>query len=231
MIRLLNTSALVVLIAATLAAQDFRAGLTGLITDGSGASVVGAKVKAVNVETNASTETTSNETGRYNIAFLLPGKYRVEVEAPGFKTYVRDGIELQISVRAALDVKLEIGALAEKLTVTSNVSLLETETASRGGIVDNDILLNVPNAGRNVFQIAFAMPGVHKPSTSQGTEFNLDGLANSRAAINGAASGVNGTENNIDVLIDGTSANKGDRQTIMIPALETVQEFRVLTNI
>ncbi len=191
------------------AAQDFRAGLTGLITDPAGAAVPGAAVKATNVQTNATTEVTANEAGRYSIAFLIPGKYRVEVEASGFKRFVRENVELEISVTAALDVALEIGAVTEQVTVSSQMSLLETETASRGGIVDNDLLLNVPNAGRNVYQLAFAMPGVHKPSNSQGTSFNLDGLANSRTAINGAASGTAGTESNTDILIDGTSAAKG----------------------
>lgn len=211
--------------------QDFRAGLTGLITDPAGAVIAGARVRAINVNTNAATEAVSNDSGRYSIAFLIPGKYTVEVEAQGFKKLVRENVELQISVRAGLDLALEIGALTEQVTVTSQISLLDTETASRGGIVDNDLLLNVPNSGRNIYQLAFAMPGVYKPSTDQATSFSLDGLANSRTAINGAASGVAGTESNTDVLIDGTSDAKGDRQVVMIPALESVQEFRVLTNI
>jgi hypothetical protein len=120
-----------------------------------------------------------------------------------------------------VDFALELGALSERVTVSAQVSLLETESASRGGIVDNDLLVNVPNAGRNVYQLAFAMPGVYKPSVNQGTEFSLDGLANSRTAINGAATGVAGTESNTDILIDGTSDAKGDRQVIMIPALDS----------
>ncbi len=212
-------------------AQDFRAGLTGLVADPASAAIPGAKVRATNIQTNASTVVTANDAGRYSISFLIPGKYRVEVEAQGFKKFVRENVELQISVVAALDVSMEIGAVTEQVTVSGQMSLLETETASRGGIVDNDLLQSVPNAGRNVYQLAFAMPGVYKPSTSQATEFSLDGLANSRTAINGAASGVAGTESNTDVLIDGTSAAKGDRQVVMIPALESVQEFRVLTNI
>ncbi|MBS1831044.1 MAG: TonB-dependent receptor [Acidobacteria bacterium] len=221
----------ILFLASTLHAQDFRASLTGLITDPAGAAVPGAKVKALNTRTNAASEAVSNEAGRYSIPFLIPGDYTVEVEANGFKKFIREKVELQISVRAALDVALELGAQSEKITVSSQMSLLETETASRGGIVDSNLLLNVPNAGRNVYQLAFAMPGVFKPSVNQGTEFSLDGLANSRTAINGAASGLAGTESNTDILIDGTSDAKGDRQVVMIPALDSVQEFRVLTNI
>jgi hypothetical protein len=214
-----------------LGAQDFRSTLTGTVSDPTGASVAGAKVRAVNTKTNVAAEVTSNDAGRYSLSFLIPGVYVVTVEAQGFKQFVRENVELQISTSVGLDVRLEIGAMTEKVTVSAQMSQLETETASRGGIVDNELLASVPNAGRNVYQLAFAMPGVHKPSNSQGTEFNLDGLANSRTAINGAASGVGGTDSNTDVLIDGTSATKGDRQVIMIPALESVQEFRVLTNI
>ncbi|MBI2686327.1 MAG: TonB-dependent receptor [Acidobacteria bacterium] len=215
----------------SLSAQDFRSSLAGTVTDPAGGAVSGAKVRAVNTQTNAATEASTNDSGRYSISFLIPGPYVLTVEAPGFKQFVRQNVELQISSAVGLDVRLELGAITDRVTVTAQLSQLETETASRGGIVDNDLLAGVPNAGRNVYQLAFAMPGVHKPSTSQGTEFSLDGLANSRTAINGAASGVAGTDSNTDILIDGTSATKGDRQVIMIPALESVQEFRVLTNI
>ncbi len=211
--------------------QDFRASLNGLVTDPTGAAVLGAKIKATNIERNAVSEAVSNDSGRYTIPFLIPGKYRVEVEAAGFKKYVRDGMELQINSRVGLDIRLELGALTEEVTVTGQMSLLETETASRGGIVDNKLLLSVPNAGRNVYQLAFAMPGVYKPSSSQGTAFGTDDLANSRTAINGAGMGASGTEANTDILIDGVSDAKGDRQTVLIPALESVQELRVLTNI
>ncbi len=224
------TTVLAVLSATSGSSQDFRATLNGLISDPSGSAVVGAKIKATGLEKNSRSEVFSNESGRYSIPFLIPGKYTVEVEAQGFKKYVREGVELQIGDRAALDVSLELGALSEQVTVNAQMSQLETETASRGGVVDNQLLLNVPNAGRNVYQLAFAMPGVYKPSTSQGTSFDLDGLANSRTAINGAGMGATGTEANTDIQIDGTSDAKGDRQVVMIPALESVQEFRVLTN-
>jgi hypothetical protein len=214
-----------------LSAQDFRAALTGIVTDPSGAAVVGARVKAVNTTTNATADAVTNEAGRYSIAFLIPGKYSVEIEAAGFKKIVRDNVQLQINSRSALDVALELGGVNEKITVSTEISLLETESASRGGVVDTKMLQTVPNAGRNINQLAFAMPGVYKPSKSQGNAFTLDDLANSRPSINGSAAGTGGSDNNNDILIDGTSDATGSRGTIMIPALESVQEFRVLTNI
>jgi len=169
--------------------QDFRASLNGLVSDPTGAAVVGAKVKATNTQRNASSEVVSNDSGRYSIPFLIPGHYTVEVEAPGFRKYVRENVELQIGDRVALDVKLELGAVSDSVTVSEQMTLLQTETASRGGVMDSRLLLAVANAGRNLYQLAFAMPGVYKPSTSQGTAFGLDDLANSRTAINGAGMG------------------------------------------
>ncbi len=219
------------LLATATLAQDFRAAISGAITDPTGAAVVGASVKAINIDNNAASEVTTNSVGRYNIPFLIPGKYRVEVEAPGFRKVNRENIELQINGRVAIDLTLELGGVSESVTVNAQVSQLETETASRGGVMDNRLIETVPNAGRNISQLAFTMPGVYKPSKSQGNAMTLDDLANSRASINGSAAGTGGSDNNTDVLIDGTSDATGNRGTIMIPALESVQEFRVLTNI
>lgn len=212
-------------------AQDFRATLTGQVIDPTGAVVVDATVRALHIDTNATSETRTNESGRYSIPFLTPGKFQVTVEATGFKKVVRENVELQINSRTALNVTLEVGNVADSVTVSTEMSLLETETASRGGTVDNRLLQTVPNAGRNINQLAFAMPGVYKPSKSQGNAFTLDDLANSRPSISGSAAGTGGSENNNDILIDGTSDATGGRGVIMIPALESVQEFRVLTNI
>jgi hypothetical protein len=228
---LLRSLALLTALTFSALAQDFRATLTGQVTDPTGAVVTGASVRALHIDTNAVSETKTNESGRYSLSFLTPGKYEVTIEASGFKKAVRDNVELQINSRSALDATLELGSVADTVTVSTQMSLLETETASRGGTVDTRLLQTVPNAGRNINQLAFAMPGVYKPSKSQGNAFTLDDLANSRPSISGSAAGTGGSENNNDILIDGTSDATGGRGVIMIPALESVQEFRVLTNI
>ena len=102
---------IVFLAAVALSAQDFRSTVTGTVTDPAGSAVAGAKVKAVNTQTNASTEVVSNDSGRYSMSFLIPGQYVVTVEATGFKQYVRRNVELQISTSVGLNVRLELGAL------------------------------------------------------------------------------------------------------------------------
>jgi hypothetical protein len=87
-------------------AQESRATIMGRVTDPSGALVPGAKVRAVNLATNAGGASVSNESGNNQVPYLLPGMYRVTVESSGFKTAVRDQLELRVSERVALDFSL-----------------------------------------------------------------------------------------------------------------------------
>ncbi|MBO0858573.1 MAG: carboxypeptidase regulatory-like domain-containing protein, partial [Chloracidobacterium sp.] len=210
--------------------QDFRASISGTVSDSSGAPIAAAKVKVTNVEKKTESEATTNVTGLYSIQYLLPGHYTVEVEAQGFKRFVRENVDLNINDRFGLDVAMEVGALVESVRVTSQVPLLETESASRGGLVDPQFVENVPNRGRNMFELAFAMPGAYKPSTSQGNEFGIDAIGNATPQINGSAMGTSGRQWNTDVLINGTSNTQGNANLVMTPALAAIQELKVMTN-
>src|SRR5262249_23123783 len=86
-----------VLVAMSLAAQSELATLSGVVTDRSGAVLVGARVKAIHTATNTSTETVTNETGRYFFPSLRPGVYSVTVSQTGFKTSINDTVTLQVN--------------------------------------------------------------------------------------------------------------------------------------
>jgi hypothetical protein len=214
---------LIFLFAAVSPAQEVRASITGIVADPSGAPVVGATVTATNVTQNTSNSTTTNEAGTYNIPFLPPGSYRLSVKAQGFKTLVRENITLQAQDRARLDVTLEVGDLTQSVTVSADVSLLQTETASRSQIIANELINNVPTQGRNPFQIAWAAPGVVKTGTWRYLRsFDIGGT--SGMSINGGRNKEN------EVLLDGISNVRADRTVIHVPTMDTVQEFKVLTN-
>src|SRR3954453_1487348 len=85
---------LFLLLASPVSAQEFRAVISGEVTDPSGAAVSEAKVTAVAVERNVPYEATTSTAGRYTIRFLLPGSYTVTVEKPGFRKFVREGVAL-----------------------------------------------------------------------------------------------------------------------------------------
>ena len=204
-------------------AQEVRASISGFVSDPSGAPVPGAHVTVTSVARNTSVITETNESGNYQTPFLEPGTYTVTVERPGFKRSQQQNIELQTLDRIRVDVQLEIGALTESVTVSASVSALETETASRGQIISNQLIANLPTQGRNPFQIAWAAPGVFKAGGWRYLR-SFDIAGTSGFSVNGSRSQEN------EVLMDGISNVRSSRTVIHVPTMESVQEFKVLTN-
>ena len=204
-------------------AQEVRASLTGLVTDSSGAAVPEASLTVTNTATNAALHTTSNVSGIFVTPFLPPGRYQLTVERQGFKRFVRENIVLETQDRARVDVRLDIGELTQSVTVSDSVSQLQTETATRSQIISNELISNLPTQGRNPFQIAWAAPGVIKTGDWRYLRsFDIGGISN--ISINGGKNKEN------EVLLDGISNVRGNRNVINAPTMETVQEFKVLTN-
>ena len=141
-------------------AQDFRATISGQIKDVSGAGVPAAKIVATEVKTSAVHTTESSDSGGYTLASLAPGAYKLEVESSGFRRYIRTGIKLQVQERATVDVTLEPGDVQTSVNVNADASLLETSTASRGGVITGRTIVDLPLNGRNAFSLASLEPGV-----------------------------------------------------------------------
>ena len=108
-------------------AQEARATLSGTITDPSGSSIVGAQVRITNLETGIVLSAQSNEVGQYRLLFINPGAYRVSVEMPGFRTLVRESIQLTLGQAATLDVSLLVGTQSETVTVAATAPLIDSE--------------------------------------------------------------------------------------------------------
>jgi len=203
--------------------QEVRASLTGTVTDSQGAAVPGVTITVLNPATNASITHATNEAGIYIAPFLPPGSYRVTAEKQGFKRYVRENVVLQAQDRARLDISLEVGEMAQSVTISADVSQLQTETASRSQVIANELISQVPTQGRNPFQIAWAAPGVVKTGGWRYLRsFDIAGTSN--FAVNGGRNREN------EVLLDGISNVRGNRTVIHVPTMESVQEFKVNTN-
>ncbi len=204
--------------------QEVRASITGTVTDPSGAPIAGAKVSATNVATNIAVTTDTNETGNYTTPFLAPGTYALNIEVAGFRKFVRENVVLQSLDKARIDAQMELGALSDTVTVSAEVSTLQTESANRGQTISNELIANVPTQGRNPFQIAWAAPGVVK---SGGWRYlrSFDIGGTSGFSVNGGRNQEN------EVLLDGISNVQSRRQVIHVPTMDSVQEFKVLTNI
>jgi len=204
-------------------AQDVRASITGIVSDPSGAPVAGATINVTNLATNVAVSSQTNETGNYVTPFLAPGQYKLAVEKTGFKRYMRENVLLQAQNRARVDVTLELGELAQSVTISDSVSQLQTETASRSQTLANELVENIPTQGRNPFQIAWATAGVTKSGNWRYLRsFDIGGT--SGVSING------GREKENEVLMDGISNVRGNRTVIGVPTTESVQEFKVQTS-
>jgi hypothetical protein len=205
--------------------QEFRASIAGQVTDTTGSIIPGASVVVTSLERNTASQTVTNSAGRYLVQFLLPGHYSVTAEKSGFKKSLHGGIALEAADHLALDISLEVGDLTQSVTVSTEAPLLETETASRAGTIENRVLENVPTNGRNLFSLQYTLPGVIKQSTYWGSMELWAYSDVNGVSINGGRSGENET------LLDGLADTNGNRSVAIMPALSATQEVAVQSNI
>ena len=132
--------------------------IVGTVTDSSGAVVPGAKITVVNTGTNFHFEGVTNQDGYYYVPYLRPGVYNLSIEAAGFKKHVSDGIELRTNDEPRIDVKLELGNVAESVEVQAVTPLLETETAVAGGVMEGQTVVKIPVLQKLTFRILPYLP-------------------------------------------------------------------------
>jgi hypothetical protein len=197
--------------------------IIGAVTDQSGAAIVGAKVSARNVETNAAKETVSDASGRFRLPLLPIGNYDLTVEANGFSKYVQSGITLRLNQDADIPVSMKVGAVSDTVSVTSDAALINTTNAEIGVNFDVKRITELPLApNRNVMNLALSVAGVSQLSAG-----------NSTFADGGVSFSVNGarTRSN-NFMLDGGDMNQpsvgGATQQVNNP--DTVAEFRLITN-
>src|ERR1017187_772397 len=181
-------------LAGPLFAQNITGTLTGIVVDQSGASVAGAKVVATNTGTHVSYNAVTTEAGVYVLPSLPPGPYEVTVENAGFKKSVRSNVSLGADQRLRIDFALELGALSEKVVVTAEAPLVQTEQANLGLSFEGSDMTKLP-VGRSPFAVLSLIPGV---GTAQYT--NYSSIAAADGNING------GRDSMTNYQVDGTNA-------------------------
>jgi hypothetical protein len=137
------------LTATSLFAQVDRAVLEGTAIDPSGATIVGAKIVTLEVDTGIKEEQRTNSKGYYRFPGLAAGRYTVTVEDIGFKTHVTENVVLRVGETHTLDVRLEVGAIAEKVEVTATAAPVERSSAEASTVITTDQIAILPNNGRD----------------------------------------------------------------------------------
>ena len=159
-------------------AQVTTGSILGTVSDQSGAVIPNAKVSVTDVDRGITKTVTTNSTGAYRIDFLLTGNYKVSVSAPGFKTYVQNGVTLNAGVPVDVNAQLSPGAVNEVVQVTSDAPLVETSNAEIGTTVNRQDITELPLVNRNAYTLLDLTPGVQYNTVSQsfGAQHNTRSL-------------------------------------------------------
>lgn len=166
--------------------------ITGIVTDPAGAAVSKATVTVRNVATNATRVVSADENGIFRVTELLPARYELKFEAPGFKAALIRDVILTVAETKRVDVGLQLGAVAETVEVTTAVREVNTEVASLSGITTEREILDLPLNGRDVYQLILTNAGTLSTAQSElqtttpavngqrprGNNFMLDGVSN-----------------------------------------------------
>lgn len=222
-LRHVGGAALLLLLTSILVSgQEFRGSITGRVTDPNGAVVPGASVSAKNVETNVEVTTTTNDEGSYGFPVLLPGMYQVLVTKDGFKSEVRDKVELRVADKLTIDVKLQTGAVAETVTIIAGEAL-EVGSVTTGQVIDRKQIAELPLSEGTAYQLATLAPGV----VYTGNPLFTAPISNG----NLAAFRVNGAPPQNQITLDGSPNYAFDFAVGFSPPADAVQEFKVQTNV
>src|SRR5262247_535582 len=210
----------------TVAAQTYQGRILGSVADQSGAAVRGAKVTITNVGTGATRALETNEAGDYVAPNLPPGRYKIAVEADGFKKVERPEVRLEVAKDIRIDVSLQPGAVAETVTITEDAPLIETANNTLGGTFSNKSINDLPLNGRDFQNLVVLRPGVQRSTGGGFLSISSNG---------------NRPENN-NFIVDGADNNDPYYGTTVINAegvqgtpgsilpIDAIQEFNAQEN-
>ncbi len=206
--------------------QATSGAISGIIYDPQGQVIPGAAIKITNLETGAVREIQSNGMGYFRAVGLSSGKYEVSVEAKGFGTEVRKNLTITVAEEVVANFNLNVSVKKEEVTVNVDTVYVETTGSTVSGLVDEKKIRDLPLNGRDLAQLVLLQPGVvnsrgstQSANTGRGTRFSVGGARPSQNLFQ-----IDGTTIN-----DALNNTPGSAQGLLL-GVETVKEFRVLTN-
>ncbi|SPE36007.1 conserved exported hypothetical protein [Candidatus Sulfopaludibacter sp. SbA6] len=210
----------ILLLSWSLGAQSDRGVITGTVSDSTGALIPGVHVVLTNANTGAKTDTVTTGTGNYTLLELPAGSYTLAIEQAGFSKYEQTNIQVQVAVATRVDVVLKVGAATDSVTVTSESTLLKTETAEQSMTVAGNQIAELPinfgigaGAIRNPYSFIQMTPGAF-----------FNGWQN--ISINGAAL-------NFKVVFEGQQSDDPYSTQVsdeIQPSVEAIEQFTLQTS-
>jgi Carboxypeptidase regulatory-like domain/TonB-dependent Receptor Plug Domain len=198
--------------------------IRGTVQDPTGGVLPGATVTATNTGTKAATTIVTDDRGQYLFGALFPGTYDLKAELSGFKTYEQKGLTLSPNDNRGIDIRLEIGAQTETVTVTSQVEVIQTETGAREGVLTSKQIDNLSIIGRSALELMRILPGVVTDfNVGESVSFGGGGNDTQGYTVNGIRSSSNTVSLDGSSLID-IGSNRG---VIVTLNTDMIQEVRV----
>jgi Carboxypeptidase regulatory-like domain len=213
----------------TVLRADVTGSIQGVVRDKTQASIAGAHVTLINVETNFKQEATSAADGSYRILALPAGNYKLSVTAGGFRTFVETDIVVKVNDQLQVDVTLEVGSVQQEVVkVEANAVQVQTESTQLGDVIDSKKMLALPLNGRSYIDLLGLQAGV-APTTAATIQQDrpvAGGLTNAgNISVNGQRETANAFLVNGGDVSEGRNLGAG-----LVPNLDSIEEFRLITN-
>jgi Carboxypeptidase regulatory-like domain len=217
----------VALLPQPLAAQAVTGTLLGTVRDSSGGALPGATVTLVNTDNGFTRNFLSDANGEYTAPLMPTGTYSVTAELSGFKKVSLANVHVGVDQKVRVDLKLDVGQMAETVTIQAETPLIQTNSSELGATIANTQIEALPLNGRNFVSLTRTIPGVLRPVPGA----NIDGAGSLawRAGSGFNANGHRARDNNF--LLDGVDNNETWLQTVVIfPSVDALEEFKMQTS-
>jgi hypothetical protein len=202
-------------------AQIDTGGLTGTVTDSTGAKIVGAQVTLTNTDTTVAIKTYTTSTGTYVFGSVKAGSYSLNATSKGFKAYRANGIQVHVQQTNSLDIQLQVGDATEQVTVSTSAALIQTEDATVGQTIDGQTMNDMPLNGRDWASLGQISAGVTTTAggAAGGGNFVVNGVNYWQNDYR-----LDGIDNNVEMYGGQTGSN-----ATVTPPPDAVQEFKLQT--
>src|ERR1035437_170190 len=195
---------------------DVTVSILGTVRDASSAAMPNVTVTVASVETNLTHTATTDSSGDYRFLALPAGTYRVEATQPGFRKFSAADVVLSVNQERRVDIAMEVGSQEQKVEVSANAVQVETTSTQLGTVIEEKSIVNLPLNGRSYIDLLSIQAGVAATSTNAST---------GQISVNGQREGSNA------FYVNGGDVTEGRTNgTSIIPNLDSVAEFRLITN-
>ena len=225
-LQLVFSVALTFLLCISVARGSVTGAISGTVTDPTGAVVPGVKVTALSAETGIKYTTETNLQGFYSLPALPVGHYEILIEGHGFREYRQTNLVLDVNTALRVDASLQVGALTQEVNISAAAVHVETTSTQMGEVIGSVKMTTLPLNGRSYTDLLALQPGVAPVSSGEYASPAVSGNLNpGNLSVSGQREDANGFMVNGGSVEDPLSMG-----TAIIPNLDSIAEFRILTN-